>query len=79
MHPGYGFLSENAAFARHVRDAGLVFVGPSPEAISAMGDKLAAKQRMREVGVPTLPCAEIPSRAERGRIGARCGIPPRFG
>jgi geranyl-CoA carboxylase alpha subunit len=55
LHPGYGFLSENADFAQACADAGLVFIGPPPEAIRAMGDKARAKQRMAEAGVPTVP------------------------
>ncbi len=55
IHPGYGFLSENAVFAQACADAGLVFVGPPPEAIRLMGDKVEAKRRMIEAGVPTAP------------------------
>lgn len=55
IHPGYGFLSENAAFSKACEDAGIVFIGPSADAIAAMGDKAEAKARMREHDVPVVP------------------------
>ncbi len=61
IHPGYGFLSENAGFAADVLAAGLVWIGPTPEVIAAMGDKLAAKKMAVAAGVPTLPSADDPA------------------
>ena len=55
IHPGYGFLSENAEFAKAVKDAGLIFIGPTPEAISLMGSKLAAKDTVKPYGIPMVP------------------------
>lgn len=55
IHPGYGFLSENGDFAKHVTDSGLIFIGPSPETIKVMGDKAESKKMMEEAGVPTIP------------------------
>jgi propionyl-CoA carboxylase alpha chain len=65
VHPGYGFLSENAGFAADVLAAGLAWVGPSPQAIERMGDKLAAKALARELGVPTLAGCEDPADAQQ--------------
>lgn len=59
VHPGYGFLSENADFAKACTDVGVIFVGPSPQAIAAMGSKIAAKDMMRTAGVPVLPGATV--------------------
>src|SRR5438105_7113137 len=62
IHPGYGFLSENPAFARACRDAGLIFVGPRADILEQLGDKVAARRLAQEAGVPILPGSEKPLR-----------------
>ncbi len=77
IHPGYGFLSENAAFAEACAAAGLIFIGPPPSAIRAMGDKTAAKALMAEAGVPMAPgtTAAVVDMDEGARIAAEIGYP----
>ena len=77
IHPGYGFLAENDRFAEICGDHGLTFVGPSPEAIRAMGDKSTAKATMQRVGVPTIPGSEglLESVDEAAGLAASMGYP----
>ncbi|MGI4941194.1 MAG: acetyl-CoA carboxylase biotin carboxylase subunit [Janthinobacterium lividum] len=76
IHPGYGFLSENAGFAAQVEQAGLVFVGPSASCIRTMGDKVAAKRTMRLAGVPCVPGPDEPLPDDPAAI---CGVADEIG
>jgi acetyl-CoA carboxylase biotin carboxylase subunit len=77
IHPGYGFLAENAAFARACQDAGITFIGPSPESILAMGSKTESRQRMKAAGVPIVPGLEeaVGSFAEIEDFARQSGFP----
>nr|WP_295930844.1 acetyl-CoA carboxylase biotin carboxylase subunit [uncultured Dyadobacter sp.] len=77
IHPGYGFLSENAGFAQKVNEAGLIFIGPSPRSIEVMGSKLAAKQAASQYNIPMVPgtASAIQDREEAKAIAASIGYP----
>jgi len=77
IHPGYGFLSENAAFAKKVKAAGMIFIGPSPEAMEVMGDKLSAKQTVKKYNVPLVPGIDkaISNVDEAKEIAKKIGYP----
>ncbi len=77
IHPGYGFLSENADFSARCNDAGVIFIGPSPYAISTMGDKITARKTMMAAGVPVVPGTEgeIDSEEEALRTIEEIGLP----
>ena len=74
IHPGYGFLSENAGFAKACEDAGLVFIGPRPDAIHLMGNKAEAKRRMIAAGVPCVPGYEGEDQSDKTLLGAGANI-----
>jgi len=77
IHPGYGFLSENADFAAMVEEHGFTFIGPSPDHIRLMGDKIAAKQAVQEAGIPVVPGSdgEVTSADDARRIAQEIGYP----
>jgi acetyl-CoA carboxylase biotin carboxylase subunit len=78
VHPGYGFLAENADFAERIEESGFIFIGPRPETIRLMGDKVSAIKAMREAGVPCVPGSDGPLPDDAGecrRIARRVGYP----
>jgi len=77
IHPGYGFLSENANFVQIVEDHGITFIGPTAEHIRIMGDKITAKDTMKALGVPCVPGSDggVPTLEDAKRIGAEIGYP----
>ncbi len=77
IHPGYGFLSENARFAEIVTEHGITFIGPRPEHIRLMGDKIAAKAAVKALGIPTVPGSDgaVTSDVDAKAIGDRIGYP----
>ncbi|MCC6726762.1 MAG: ATP-grasp domain-containing protein, partial [Saprospiraceae bacterium] len=77
IHPGYGFLSENAAFAQAVTDVGITFIGPSPYSIEVMGSKLAAKEAVKKFDIPMVPGTEgaVSDVAEAIEVGRKVGYP----
>jgi len=80
IHPGYGFLSENARFAKLVRECGLIFIGPSPEIIAKLGDKIKAKDIMKKAGIPIIPGSDgaIESAQDAQKIAREIGYPILF-
>ena len=77
IHPGYGFLSENAGFVQIVEDHGITFIGPTAEHIRVMGDKITAKDTMKKLGVPCVPGSEggVDTLEDAQRIGEEIGYP----
>ncbi len=77
IHPGYGFLSENAAFVQVVEDHGLTFIGPKAEHIRIMGDKITAKDTAKSLGIPVVPGSDggVPTLADAKRVGKEIGYP----
>ena len=75
IHPGYGFLSENATFVQQCSDHGILFIGPNPENITVMGDKATARQTMRDAGVPTVPGSDglVKTEEEAKKVRCRAG------
>ena len=77
VHPGYGFLAENPAFSRECAEAGLVFIGPSPEAIELLGDKIRSKESAIQAGVPVVPSSPVwtPGESQPDDLSSQIGFP----